>query len=131
MSKPRCNDLVQQHYRFRPIKCSKTANRDPDAFGVPTKCLQHSSEFRKKVEERQFQQTIKQLAKWRLQANAPKTAAERDRLKALNAELLAALREVLEVINPPSSMSMLYWGKQLTDTSLKIKAAIAKAEGRD
>ena len=73
----------------------------------------------------------KAFRNWQKMADAPETAAERDRLKAVNAELLAELREVLEVINPPSSMSMHYWGKQLTDTSLKLKAAIAKAEGRD
>ena len=63
-----------------------------------------------------------------LVVDARKTAAERDRLKELNAELLGVLKEALTSISPPSSMSMHYWGKQLTDTSLKLKAAIAKSE---
>ena len=64
------------------------------------------------------------------EANA-ELIADAPRLKAVNAEMLEALKEALKAINPPSNLSMHYWGKQLTDTSLKIKSIIAKAEGRD
>ena len=58
----------------------------------------------------------------RLIAEAPETAAERDRLKALNAELLAALKAVNRARLTDASAD---WQRatDLTD------AAIAKAEG--
>lgn len=59
----------------------------------------------------------------RLIAAAPETAAERDRLKALNAELLAVLKDLMWRFNdaePPCNDA---------DVA-QARAAIAKAEGR-
>lgn len=59
----------------------------------------------------------------RLIAAAPETAAERDRLKALNAELLAALKAIKEA-GRMSDQPRAKYCAEIAD------AAIAKAEGR-
>ena len=57
-------------------------------------------------------------------AAAPETAAERDRLKASNAELRAALELMLHAFD---------FGQKASDDSAigKARAAIAKAKGQD
>jgi hypothetical protein len=63
-----------------------------------------------------------QQANARLIAAAPETAAERDRLKEVNAELLAALRAMLSVVGCGTAL----------DCSVcnSARAAISKAEGK-
>ena len=53
------------------------------------------------------------------------------RLIAAAPKMLAALKAALSAISPPSNMTMHEWGKQLTWTSLELKATIAKAEGEE
>ena len=53
--------------------------------------------------------------------------AERDRLKALNAELLAALEASYQLIPPPTPGSM--GEERMMQTIDQVKATIAKAEG--
>jgi hypothetical protein len=70
----------------------------------------------------------------RLIAAAPETAAERDHLRALNADMLAALREILQRENARAATlrCMEEWA-QLDDSHKNIntaRAAIARAEGR-
>ena len=71
-------------------------------------------------------------------AAAPETAAERDRLKALNEEMLKALMIADLAINPTDKIhvSMHDWNNRLKAATLKIRIAIsaseiAKAEGKD
>ena len=55
--------------------------------------------------------------------------AERDRLKALNAEMLKALKQAYELIPPPTPGSL---GEiRIMRANGVVKAAIAKAEGVD
>lgn len=63
-----------------------------------------------------------QEANARLIAAAPETAAERDRLKEINAELLDALTEIVAAADGNG------W-KQLDATFAAPRAAIAKAKG--
>jgi hypothetical protein len=62
------------------------------------------------------------LDDWQLIAAAPETAAERDRLREVNAELLAPLRAMLSVVGCGTA----------SDCSVcnSARAAIAKAEGK-
>lgn len=66
------------------------------------------------------------IANARLIAAAPETAAERDMLKEINAELLEACRLALIAIDYIESTQL---GKK-TNTGNTIRAAIAKAEGK-
>jgi hypothetical protein len=59
----------------------------------------------------------------RLIAAAPETAAERDRLKEVNAELLAALKALYEA-TPDNE------GGDLGEACRQARAAISKAEGK-
>lgn len=87
----------------------------------------HSFELRGGDNEKQ--------ANGRLIAAAPETAAERDRLKEVNAELLAALRGMLDIVAESRGVigyhqneSEAEWGEfQQVDGA---RAAVAKAEGR-
>ena len=73
----------------------------------------------------------------RLIAAAPETAAERDRLKEVNAELLEALKDAVSALDADASKSPLgerhaklaqgWFNAMYGD---KARAAIAKAEGR-
>lgn len=64
----------------------------------------------------------------RLIAAAPETAAERDRLKEANAELLQALREIGRELAYPNNEGQAISG--LVDRQRIARAAIAKAEGK-
>ena len=63
-----------------------------------------------------------------LVAEAPVTAYERDRLKALNAELLAALKAIHDRLKP---FRVTYQHQSEKDALRWAEEAIAKAEGRD
>lgn len=67
----------------------------------------------------------------RLIAAAPETAAERDRLKEVNAELLEACKRALIYVNAGKPEDM-PWASQSSGEHAErhLKAAIAKAEGR-
>ena len=69
----------------------------------------------------------------RLIAAAPETAAERDRLKESNSDLLAALKQAYDAINPTDKVwiSLLTWGERLRLASMNITMAIRKAEGEE
>ena len=66
----------------------------------------------------------------RLIAAAPETVAERDRLKAMNADLLAALEYIaaLSVIDGTERGGA--WLRRMSDAGNRARTAIAKAEGR-
>lgn len=64
---------------------------------------------------------LEAVANARLIAAAPETAAERDRLKEINKDLLAALKKLVHVTGPHDGN-----GEELENAY----AAIAKAEGR-
>lgn len=64
--------------------------------------------------------TDEDLANARLIAAAPETAAERDRLKEVNAELLAALKAVMGEWKDGYGLNCVE----------QVRAAIAKAEGK-
>ena len=68
------------------------------------------------------------LANARLIAAAPETAAERDRLREVNAELLAALKALLEELNLIRAKDT----KAVYDSVCRFNAAaaISKAEGK-
>ena len=66
-------------------------------------------------------------ANTKLIADSPKTAAERDRLKAVNAELLAAMNKILEWTDGTRPLGDELWLEMVEIARL----AIAKAEGRD
>lgn len=56
-------------------------------------------------------------------AAAPETAAERDRLRQVNAELLVALKGIIRQIGP-------FMGQGRMDSEIAVaRAALAKAEG--
>jgi hypothetical protein len=61
------------------------------------------------------------MANARLIAAAPETAAERDRLREVNAELVAALKQAFEECIWPNA--------RLSDVHEKARAALAKATG--
>jgi hypothetical protein len=67
----------------------------------------------------------------RLIAAAPETAAERDQLRALNADLLAALRGItsrhVEMVN---SGDCGHWNPEAEPHVIAARAAIARAEGK-
>jgi hypothetical protein len=63
----------------------------------------------------------------RLIAAAPETAAERDRLKVVNAELLDALKRLLEFVVAHTDPTVAT--PQFTAEYERSRAAIAKAEG--
>ena len=65
-----------------------------------------------------------------LVAAAPKTAAERDRLKAVNAEMLAALKAVIESMESPYGEERQRLNDAMANVAdKKVRAAIAKVEG--
>lgn len=67
----------------------------------------------------------------RLIAAAPETAAERDRLKEINKELLDLAKEALNQLEEMDFSCSANWNGSLkTNVSLLLNAAIAKAEGR-
>ena len=61
-------------------------------------------------------------------AKARETAAERDTLKALNAELLADLKQAYEYMPPPTPGSL--GEDRMLKTLGEVKDTIAKAEGK-
>ena len=68
-----------------------------------------------------------------LPAAAPETAAECDRLKAINAELLAALEMAETIVTVPASYKAAWKAGHVGEflgRCSNIRAAIAKAEGR-
>ncbi len=65
------------------------------------------------------------LDDWQLIAAAPETAAERDRLREVNAELLAALEEAIDVVDTIGHLTR----KQHLLLE-QWRSAIAKAEGK-
>jgi hypothetical protein len=70
------------------------------------------------------------IANARLIAAAPETAAERDRLRAINADLLAALRNAVRIVD----FYMKSLGVEPADIQESLapaRAAIARAEGRE
>ena len=67
------------------------------------------------------------IANARLIAAAPETAAERDRLRAVNADLLAALNGMITLFNESGDVIETDAGHRLCDAA---RAAIARAEGR-
>ena len=62
-------------------------------------------------------------------AKARETASERDRLKALNAELLADLKQAYEYMPPPIPGSL--GEDRMLKTIGSVKSTIAKAEGKE
>ena len=76
----------------------------------------------------EYHSRIARIYAWRghIFAAAPETAAERDRLKALNAELLAALKHLDDVANEPNGHPH-GWDAAMVEASDKARAAIAKA----
>ena len=67
----------------------------------------------------------------RLIAAALKTAAERDRLREINKELLDLAKEALNQLEKMDFSCSANWNGSLkTNVSLLLNAAIAKAEGR-
>ena len=82
---------------------------------------------------KQIRRMSKQMGShaWKsLMKSAPETAAERDRLKALNAELLAALKNITGRYLLMSDSSFV-WNAEDAKVVGASRAAIAKAEGKD
>ena len=80
-----------------------------------------------------FNDSPTEKANARLIAAAPETAAERDRLKEINAELLALLKQLHGLVEFAGSDGRGFTGDNQTEYDTfepAIRAAIARAEGR-
>ena len=70
---------------------------------------------------------VEQMANVRLIAAAPETAAERDRLKAINAELVAALERLIAVEG--GAWNIERYAREKAEANQTARDALAKARG--